>query len=175
MYKRFLILLAGLNLCLASLGQSLTPFVTSPAGDFFFNSSAGASLSFTVGEMSMVETFFANNHFLTQGFQQPVVQAIAVAEEEDFMEEFLVYPNPASDQINIRYRLRFPGRITLHLVNLNGVQVVPPYEDRYTGGLREEMMPLERVSQGMYVLRVRYEAPAKGIDHLSYHKINVIK
>ena len=175
MYKRSLILFAGLLMCLASYGQSLTPFVYSPAGDFFVNSAAGASLSFTVGEISMVETFFANNHFLTQGFQQPVVQAIAVTDAEDFIEEFLVFPNPASDHINVRYRLRFPGRITLQMVNLNGVEVIPPYEDRYTGGLKEEMMPLESVSQGMYVLRVRYEAPARGIDHLSYHKINVIK
>lgn len=175
MYKRILILFTGLLFSLGLCGQSLTPFVYSPAGDFFVNTNANASLSFTVGEMAMVETFFANNHFLTQGFQQPVVQAIAIADEEDFLEEFVVYPNPATDRINVRYRLRFPGRVTLQLVNLNGVMVVPHYEDRYSGGLREEMMGLEGISQGMYVLRVRYEAPAKGIDHLSYHKINVIK
>lgn len=175
MAKHLLVSLIGILCGLVSFGQSVTPFVTSPAGDFFFNSNAGASLSFTVGEMTMVETFFANQHFLTQGFQQPVVQVIAVADPSDFLEEFVIFPNPASDYINVRYQLRFPGTITLQMVNLNGVEVMPAYVDRYSGGLREEMLPLEQVSQGMYVLRVRYESPGRGIDHISYHKINIIK
>lgn len=155
--------------------QSVTPFVTSTAGDFFLNPSANASLSFTVGEMTMVETFFNQGHFLTQGFQQPQVQAISVEDAADFWEEFVVFPNPASDFLNVRYRLRYPGRVKLELVNLNGVRVLPGYDDRYIGGIQEDALELDGLSQGFYILRVSYDVPARNIHHLSFHKINVIQ
>ncbi len=171
-----------LGLFLGALGcfwfvsaQSVTPFVYASAGDYFENSAAGASLSFTVGEMSMVETFFANQHFLTQGFQQPEVTAINVADAAEIMEEFVIFPNPASDHLNIRYQLRYPGELSLQMINLNGVAVLPVQETRYTGGLREDQLQLEGLAQGMYMLRVVYESPKRGAEHVSYHKINVIK
>ena len=46
--------------------QSLSPSVISSAGDFFSN--ASGSLSSTVAEMTMVETFSSTNNKLTQGF-----------------------------------------------------------------------------------------------------------
>ncbi len=155
--------------------QSLTPFVVASAGDYFVNTTANASLSFTVGEMAMVETFQNTNNILTQGFHQPEEAQVNIGEGADYINEFHVFPNPASDHLNVRYRLAFPGQVTLSLVNLSGVEVLPIYEDRYIGGLHEDQLQLERLSQGMYVLRASYDVPAKGIHHVSYYKINVIK
>lgn len=175
MIKRLGLFIGLISLLGTLSAQSVTPFVYATAGDYFENSAAGASLSFTVGEMSMVETFFANNHFLTQGFQQPEVTPIAVTDELDIFEEFLIFPNPANDHLNIRYSLRYPGDLSLQLVNLNGVTVIPAMDIKYTGGFQEDLMPLEEIAQGMYILQVHYQSTRRGIDHLSHHKINVIK
>jgi len=149
--------------------------VVSPAGDFFVNSGANASLSFTVGEMSMVETFSAQNYILTQGFQQPNVQIISIGDGVDYINEFVVYPNPATDHFQVRYRLSFPGILSMRLVNLNGVEVIPAFNSRYIGGLNEEWFSLNQVSQGLYFLQVTYDVPAKNIHHVSHYKINVIQ
>ena len=158
-----------------AVAQSLTPFVVASAGDYFVNTNANAALSFTVGEMAMVETFQNTNNILTQGFHQPEEPQVSIGDGVDYINEFLVFPNPAQDHLNVRYRLAFPGQVKLSMVDLHGVEVLPPYEDRYIGGLHEDQLQLDRLSQGMYVLKATYDVPARGIHHISFYKINVIK
>jgi hypothetical protein len=170
-----LIVVLGMLLLSANVnGQSLSPFVVASAGDFFLNTQANASLSFTVGEMSMVQTFQNQGHFLTQGFHQPETNLVGM-DEEDMFYEFVIFPNPASADLNFRYRLRHPGLVHMRLINMNGVQVLESYEDRYGSGQTEDAFDVRGLAQGMYFLEVRYQAPAKGIDHHRNYKINVIR
>jgi hypothetical protein len=176
MIKKTLLFGFILFACLSHLawGQSLTPTVLAVGGDYFVNGAGNAALSFTIGEMAMVQTFTTPNYHLTQGFQQPSFELVGIQEETDFVELFEVFPNPASDYLNVRYALRFPGLVQLQLFSMNGVEVMPVYLDRYSSGLREEAFDLRGIAQGMYFLRVSYKAPGRGIDHMSHHKINVI-
>jgi hypothetical protein len=153
--------------------QSLTPTVLASGGGYSVNTAGNAALSFTIGEMAMVQTFSVPNYHLTQGFQQPSFELVGI-QETDFVELFEVFPNPASDYLHVRYDLRFPGLLQLQLFSMNGVEVMPVYLDRYSSGLREEAFDLQGISQGMYFLRVSYQAPGRGIDHISHYKINVI-
>ncbi|MFN8396712.1 MAG: T9SS type A sorting domain-containing protein [Bacteroidia bacterium] len=155
--------------------QMLTPFVTASAGDFFTNTSANVSLSFTVGEMAMVQTFESvpAGVILTQGFQQPITRLVGV-DESPYAFEFVVFPNPASDRLNFRYLLQYPGKVTLSWTDMRGVQVLSTWEDQYTGGQVEDGFDTQNISQGMYFLHVTYDVPGKGIHHKSIHKINII-
>lgn len=155
--------------------QMLTPFVTAASGGFFTNTSANASLSFTVGEMAMVQTFEStpSGYFLTQGFQQPIMQLVGV-DESPYAFEFVVFPNPASDRLNFRYQLQYPGEVTLSWTDMRGMQVLSTWEDQYTGGQVEDGFDTQHISQGMYFLHVSYDVPGKGIHHKSIHKINII-
>lgn len=173
MVKKLVLLLLASMLSVWAMSQSVTPQVLASAGNFFTNAQAGASLSFTFGEIALVQTFSNQNYHLTQGFQQPNFNLVGL-EDEQFVELFEVFPNPASDFLNVRYQLRHPGLVTLRLFSLNGVEVMPLYEDRYGSGLREEAFDIQGIAQGMYFLRVEYKAPGKGIDHISHFKINVI-
>jgi hypothetical protein len=166
------VLLTGLGQVRA---QMLTPQVTAAAGDFFTNVNANASLSFTVGEMAMVQTFENTNAgvFLTQGFQQPLMQLVGI-EDEDYAFEFVVFPNPASDRLNFRYNLQFPGEVKMHWTDMRGVAVLQDYQERYTGGQVEDAFDLSGISQGMYFLQVSYDVAGKNIHHKSIYKINVI-
>jgi Secretion system C-terminal sorting domain len=154
--------------------QMLTPFVVASAGDFFTSTPANASLSFTVGEMTMVETFAANGNLLTQGYQQPIQQLVGI-EDMDYAFEFVVFPNPASDRLNFRYTLQYPGQVKMHFTDMRGVEVLTHYDHQYTAGQVEDYFDLAPISQGMYFLHVSYDVPGKKIAHKSIYKINVIQ
>ena len=176
MKRASVLLFCLIALCCGRLeAQMLTPFVTASAGDFFTNTNANASLSFTVGEMTMIETFQNPNAgmILTQGFQQPILQLVGI-EDEDYAFEFIVFPNPASTQLNFRYDLQFPGKVKMHWTDMRGVPVLQDYEERYTGGQIEDAFDLQGISQGMYFLHVSYDVDGKNIHHKSIYKINVI-
>lgn len=155
-------------------GQSLSPWVIAAAGDYYVNTSANASLSFTVAELTLVETFQNQGNFLTQGFQQPEINLVGV-EEEDLFYEFVVFPNPASADLHFRYRLRQPGQVEMRLVNMNGVPVLPTYRDRYGAGLTEDYFDVRGLAQGLYFLEVHYRSNNGRIDHHRNYKINVIR
>lgn len=172
--KLLLSALGTLLLFMTVNAQSLSPSVVASAGDFFVNTQANASLSFTVAEMTMVETFQNQGHFLTQGFQQPEINLVGV-EEEDLFFEFVVYPNPASSDLNFRYRLRKPGLVSMRLINMNGVQVLATYEDQYGAGLKEDYFDVTGLAQGLYFLEVQYQSNNRQINHHRNYKINVVR
>src|SRR5262245_53217001 len=82
--------------------QSLTPFVVASSGSFYSNSTA--QLSFTTGEMAMVETFHTANNFLTQGFQQPSDSDLItkVIFPEDGNTFITLYPNPVVNHLFVK-------------------------------------------------------------------------
>lgn len=67
MKKSYLFIL--LFFYLRSYGQLITPAVMASGGGFAMASQF--SNAYTIGEISMVETYNVGNYFLTQGFQQP--------------------------------------------------------------------------------------------------------
>ncbi len=171
--KAFLLLLL-LSAGFSVHSQSLTPFVVASAGDFYTNNVANASLSFTVGELAIVETFTAQGNILTNGFQQPQIELVGL-DESDFALEFVVFPNPANQVLNFRYTLQYPGLVKMHFTDMRGVQVLTNYSDKYGGGQVEDYFNLDGISQGMYFLHVSYDVPSKGIHYNQIHKINVIR
>lgn len=172
--RRILFSLSGLLfLGIQAQGQMLTPQVLAAGGDVFSNTQANLNISFTIGEMAMVETFSAQGYHLTQGFQQPRFDLVGI-EEEEFVNLFEVYPNPAAGELFVRYDLSHPGNLDMRLFSMNGVQVVDGFEQNYAGGLELHSFDLSGVAQGMYFLEVKYKVPSRQIDHVSHFKINVI-
>lgn len=89
-YSSRLILLFVVWSCVTANAQSVTPEVVASQGDFF--TSAGGSVSWTLGEI-MGETFSTANNHLTQGFQQPKLLVTAVPNNGD-VSVLSVFPNP---------------------------------------------------------------------------------
>ncbi|MBU0763803.1 MAG: T9SS type A sorting domain-containing protein, partial [Bacteroidetes bacterium] len=79
-------------------GQSISPEVISSGGGEYEN--AYASISITIGE-PVTETISNGTITLTQGFQQGAIEILVI--EESKMPEITVnlYPNPATDNINL--------------------------------------------------------------------------
>ncbi|HNW70100.1 MAG TPA: T9SS type A sorting domain-containing protein [Bacteroidales bacterium] len=86
-----------------AFGQFTTPEAISSGGDSY--SQPFGKMEVTIGE-TVIETLNENNIFLTQGFQQSHFFAVTIEENtlsEDI--DFSVFPNPATDELNILWNI----------------------------------------------------------------------
>lgn len=154
-------------LSLTTQSQTLSPTVISSSGGYF--TSANGSLSFTVAEMTMVQTFIGTNNILTQGFQQPEDFSVSLTENEVPLGGVLIYPNPTSGQFSLAYNSEQNKNTTVKIYNLVG-QVI--YSESYTSttGMNTLKFDISNNSQGIYMLEI---SSAKAKDR-SVHKINLV-
>lgn len=80
---------------------SLSPIVISPAGNVFAN--GAIDLSFTVAEMTIVETYSSGNSVLNQGFQNgywmPTILTVEAAGSNPL--SITVFPNPCNESFSL--------------------------------------------------------------------------
>lgn len=145
-----------LGFCLQfTFAQTTSPSVISTAGGLASNE--GGSLSYTIGEMAMIETFSTTAHVLTQGFQQPWDFITAVDDPLSWL-GIAVYPNPASGFFYVRLQSTLLTEAKLTVTDVLSSQVF------------HELVELSSVSAvhrintghlpaGIYVLSI------KGLDH----------
>jgi hypothetical protein len=145
--KRSVFLTIALLFALAVSAQKQE--VIASAGGY--NTATGISISWTLGE-TIIPTFKAadNSIILTHGFQQ---QLIITTVEENLPDpvKVTVYPNPASDILNIAFDSPVEGEVTLVLINSQGKVVK-------TGTIEaastEKQINMQDVPGGVYYLRL---------------------
>ena len=82
----------------------------------------------------------------------PFVQSI---EENENALSFSVFPNPASEKINLNYTLKQTGLVTVNLVSLNGQLVRPILNEVQTSGKVTRTIELpENLTKGSYIVEV---------------------
>ncbi|MCW5906294.1 MAG: T9SS type A sorting domain-containing protein [Chitinophagales bacterium] len=135
--------------------QSLSPTVISSTGGF--SSNANGSLSYTVGEMTMVQTFSAGGNILTQGFQQPNDQVVGLLDmTKDDFGSFVVYPNPAVDNLWFGYQFPEPGRVALAVYDVLGQKMADLYNGNYDMGKTTDGFAVANFSAGTYFLSLTF-------------------
>ncbi|WP_257668636.1 T9SS type A sorting domain-containing protein [Parapedobacter tibetensis] len=107
---------------------------------------------YTIGE-AMVSTLQAGDLLLTQGFQQPEVVLSAPNEDNHFVSDFMVYPNPASNVANLEFDLLQGGRVVFQLVN-NAGQVVFSTTVNMLAGRITYTIPVSMYASGLYYIVV---------------------
>jgi hypothetical protein len=144
--------------------------VVSSSGGYF--TAGGNSLSFTVAEMTMVQTFTQPSNILTQGFQQPEQLTTGVAENEVVQGEVIVYPNPSNGQFNINYNALSEGDYRVKIYNMVG-QII--FDQSYGAGVGLNTISLNigQFGQGIYMLQLS-STDLKGKQKTSIHKINLV-
>jgi len=65
-----------------------------------------------------------------------------------------LYPNPASEYITVSYALSKPSQVSISLYDIAGRKVKEISEGRKNSGLHEEVIDLDGISMGMYLLQV---------------------
>ena len=96
--------------------QSLSPSVIALAGGLE-KSPTGMTLSWTIGE-PIIETLQTENSSLTQGFQQPNLQASTGFEDASFDYSLRTFPNPASTELIME--TDFPKSMQFRIVDMQG-------------------------------------------------------
>jgi hypothetical protein len=163
----FLIMIAA---CVVVRAQSLSPAVVASSGGYFVNSS---SLSFTVAEMTMVQTFSAGSNILTQGFQQDFDFGTFVSEPTKGGVAFDVYPNPSSGNMNIALNTTTNVKVDVRLFDALGKTVELDHFN-HSSGANVYAYNWYNLSDGMYMLEVTTTDPVTNVSQRSMKKINII-
>jgi len=149
--------------------QSLTPVVISSSGGYY--SSAAGSLSATVAEMTMVQTFTSMGNFLTQGFQQPE-EWYASVKEEQVPGNISIYPNPSNGKFSITVNSKENGLARIQLYDVLG-QITFSRQMDISTGLNTENIDISRYSMGLYFLEYLYTGN-NGKKESKVIKINIV-
>lgn len=171
--KKIYFLLCSAFIGLSVGAQSLSPQVIASTGGF--SSNANGSLSYTVGEMTMVQTFSANGNILTQGFQQPNDNITGLIDlTKDEFGSFVVYPNPAVD--NLWFGFQFPeeGKVQVVLFDAIGQKVTDVYNSTYDNGKIVERLNVNTYAAGVYLLTMNFVSAKDGKVHIASKKFQVI-
>lgn len=156
--------------------QSLSPTVIASAGGFATAAGGNAfTLSYTVGEMTMVETFNANNIWLTQGFQQPNDQVVGLLDlVQDEYGSFVVYPNPAVDNMWYGFQLPEAGRVSISLYNVMGQKIGDLYQSNYDNGKIVQQTTVSTLAAGLYMLTMNFISDRDSKEHVITKKFQII-
>src|ERR1039457_2874413 len=170
MKNRLLISIVVLGFCgFTAISQTLSPTVISSSGGFY--TSANAMLSYTVAEMSMVQTFIQPGNILTQGFQQPEDYVTGIVETPVVSGDILIYPNPTNGSFVLSFNNNSNSESNIRIFNLAGQLVIEKQVSQSTG-LNTINFDISTYSQGMYILEL-LTTNSKGEKNSSYHKINL--
>lgn len=153
MRKIFVCILASLAGLGSAAGQSIQSSVVGSTGAFF--SSAGGSLSWTLGEVA-TETFTKSPGILTQGFHQPTT--VKVTGLDDTERAAVAYPNPVKDFIHIQVAEQ--GTYQAELFNLHGQRLI----NEETGSLEPGQaysIDVRGLATAMYLIRVHNTSDGK--------------
>ncbi|MGA1978208.1 MAG: T9SS type A sorting domain-containing protein [Bacteroidales bacterium] len=126
--KRYIIILAISLLALNAAAQ--TQQVIASAGGFFTNGPANLTLSWTLGE-TIIPSYYNSSAglYLTHGFES-ILRTVIVEENIETPVKINVYPNPASDYVNINFEAPLDNSVTLYLFDSQGKlfknQVIEP-------------------------------------------------
>lgn len=142
-------------LSLAAHAQTVSPTILAASDGFFYT--AGGSISYTVGEMTMVQTFSGAGHILTQGFQQPSdiptdLPAIKSCETGDL----ILYPNPAIDRLCYTFQFSSTGRLSLVLTNVSGQRITEFNDMGYEGGKISKIAYVSMLAAGTYFMTAAF-------------------
>ena len=143
--------MSGIILAIHGHTQTLNPWVVSSAGGNYASSSA--TLSFTLAEMTMVQTFSSAGNILTQGFQQPEEGSVGISQSEISSNRFLIYPNPTSGAFTLEFNSENENTVLVKLFNLIGQEEIA---NTYLSpaGINKISFDISHLSPGMYMLEI---------------------
>lgn len=129
--------------------QVASPKVLAVGGNY--SESGGYSLSRTIGEMTIIKTFYTSSIMLTQGFQQPERKAsVGITDLGMAGGAVDLFPNPANDLFRLKYEFPQSGEFQMRIYNALGQQVSERFTDSYAIGERIFTFYTAELAVGIY-------------------------
>jgi Secretion system C-terminal sorting domain len=148
--KRNILITTLILFSIAATAQVKQEVIASAGG---YNKSAdnSISISWTLGE-TIVPTFTSQDGsiILTHGFQQKLI-ITAIEENLEEPVKVTIYPNPASEVINIQFESATDKEISLYLLDSQGKLVKT---DKIEAATIDKTVNLQDLPAGIYYLRL---------------------
>jgi hypothetical protein len=172
MKKTFILL--GLSLSCAALNsakaQSIGPSTLNQTGGSA--TIGGDVFDWSVGEMTMVSTFSGASVIVTQGVLQTEILPSG-KKEVPLVGQLQVFPNPASNMINVQFSAVSAGNLICKLTDMTG-KTLTTKKLAVNQGTTTEQIEISRLAAATYMLTVSFEAPGKTQETTNY-KIEKLK
>jgi hypothetical protein len=143
--KRYIFILITSLFVLNAVGQKQE--VISSAGGYY--TTTGITLSWTLGE-TIIPSYTAGGLILTHGFQS-VLRTVIVEENIETPVKVTVYPNPASDYLNISFAEPLDAEVNLMLIDGQGklfkTQIIE-------ATISEVQLNFQDLPSGIYLLKL---------------------
>jgi hypothetical protein len=130
-----------------SVNAQMKQEVIASAGGY--NTGGNLSISWTLGE-TIIPTYTSGNLILTHGFQQQLI-ITSVEENFDILVNIKVFPNPASDNLNIRFEEPIDGEVVITIIDSQG-RIVKT--EKIEAATTEKQISLQELGGGVYFLRM---------------------
>ena len=144
--KQYIFILITLLFTLSASAQIKQEVISSAGG---YNVNGGLSISWTLGE-TIIPTFEKDGLILTHGFQGQMLLT-TVEENLDVLVKVKVFPNPASDVVNIQFESPVEGEIVLTIINSQGKLIK---RELIESTVVEKQINLQDIPAGIYYLRL---------------------
>ena len=150
-FKTTVLLAAALLLGTMSYAQSIAPQSVNSSGTKM--SQANGSLSFTVGELVVLNQIDSQGNSLGGGFTTGATITTVIIQETDAMVlEVKVFPNPTSDLVNICIKHSTLEQVIVTITELQGKEV---YNGVYAGISNTIGINTAAYAPGTYVLSLK--------------------
>jgi hypothetical protein len=105
------------------------------------------------------KSYFKNNLHLVLPPLKPAVistQKVSVYKPDDkLLNNVQVYPNPVTDQINLKYDLSRYSNVTIKIVDVLGNEIITPFSQRVEPGEQSFSYALNgKLTRGFYFIRI---------------------
>jgi hypothetical protein len=146
--KRFIFILVSFLFVLSAAAQVKQEVISSAGG---YNVATGISISWTLGE-TIIPTFKSsdNSLILAHGFQS-VLLTVTIEDNIEPQVTIKIYPNPSSENINIKFEEPVDDEVKIFLFNSRG-QLVKT--DVVEVAVIEKQMNLQDLPSGVYYLKL---------------------
>jgi hypothetical protein len=130
-----------------SMNAQVKQEVIASAGGY--NTNGNLSISWTLGE-TIIPTFQNGDLILTHGFQQKLILT-TIEENLDVLVDVKIFPNPASEIVNIQFESPLTGEVKVYILDNQGRQVI---KDALESTMTEKQINLQDVPPGIYFIRL---------------------
>ncbi len=171
MKRSRLLILAMLLMVIGAQAQSVRPSA--------INATGGAKIigsndfEWSVGEMTLVSTFTTPSVIVTQGVLQPGDVTLGVPATGDLSKALRVFPNPATDYVNVQYTSPANGTLSCRLFDVAGKDI-SSQNITVAGGHAAGQIDIRSLAAATYMLEVTF-LPDSGSPEISAYKIQKYK
>ncbi len=123
----------------------------------------------SVGEMALVNTFTGTGIIVTQGVLQPADVALGVPVTSEMAKELRVFPNPATDYVNVQYTSSVNGTLFCKLFDVVGNEI-SNREIIVANGQTAGQIDIRSLAAASYMLEVTI-VPDQGSPEVAAYKI----